>query len=33
MRSVVGQSGLAWQFFTDIDKEISPGHPDIANLI
>src|ERR1017187_6581968 len=33
MVSVTGQSGLASQLFTDIDKEIPPGPPDIAKLI
>ena len=33
MISVTGQSSLATQLFTDIDKEIPPGPPDIAKLI
>ena len=33
MISVTGQGGLASQLFTDIDKEIPPGPPDIAKLI
>ena len=33
MISVTGQSGLASQLFTDIDREIPPGPPDIAKLI
>jgi len=33
MISVTEQSGSASQLFTDIDKEIPPGPPDIAKLI
>ena len=33
MISVTGQGGLASQLFTDIDKEIPPGPPDIPKLI
>ncbi|MBC7715656.1 MAG: cupin domain-containing protein [Pseudorhodobacter sp.] len=32
MISVTGQSGLASQLFTEIDREIPPGPPDIAKL-
>ena len=33
MISVTGSSGLASQLFTNIDKEIPPGPPDIPKLI
>lgn len=33
MISVTGQSSLASQLFTNIDKEIPPGPPDIPKLI
>ena len=33
MISVTGQSGLASQLFTSIDREIPPGPPEIARLV
>lgn len=33
MISVTGQSGLASQLFTSIDREIPPGPPDVEKLV